>query len=205
MEPDRDLRATLVDLLDRVLDKGIIVNADIVISVAGVPLLGINLRAALAGMETMLNYGLLKDLDRSMRENARKEQKKDNPSLEEGETIILQTYGSCWIREGIYQAWRRGHLYLTNRRLLLIWKEPYETLLNIPLYRIRGLQSMRNTRLDGRYGEELHILLEEPEETAILHTRSPEEFKKALEDQMEETAHFNRVRLEKPAAALLLD
>ena len=75
MEPTRDVHATLVDLLDRVLDKGLIINADIIISLAGVPLLGINLRAALAGMETMLKYGLMKDLDESIRTCAQIEQR----------------------------------------------------------------------------------------------------------------------------------
>ncbi|MFH1140473.1 MAG: gas vesicle protein, partial [Chloroflexota bacterium] len=40
-------KATLVDLLDRVLDRGLIIDADIIISLAGVPLIGIKLRAAL--------------------------------------------------------------------------------------------------------------------------------------------------------------
>lgn len=60
-------RATLVDLLDRVLDRGLVINADIVISLAGVPLIGINLRAALAGMETMVKYGVMKEWDQSIR------------------------------------------------------------------------------------------------------------------------------------------
>lgn len=60
-------QATLVDLLDRVLDRGLVVNADIIISLAGVPLIGINLRAALAGMETMAKYGVMKEWDQSTR------------------------------------------------------------------------------------------------------------------------------------------
>ena len=67
MEPTRICHATLVDLLDRVLDKGLIIQADIIISVAGIPLIGVNLRAAVAGMETMLQYGLMKDWDECIR------------------------------------------------------------------------------------------------------------------------------------------
>lgn len=65
MEPERDWRGrtTLVDLLDRVFDKGVVLYADIIISVAGIPLIGINLRAALAGMETMVEYGVMQDMD----------------------------------------------------------------------------------------------------------------------------------------------
>lgn len=54
-------QATLVDLLDRVLEKGLVINADIVICLAGVPLVGINLRAALASIETMARYGVMTD------------------------------------------------------------------------------------------------------------------------------------------------
>ena len=69
MEPEREWkgRATLVDLLDRVFDKGVVIQADIIISVAGIPLIGVNLRAALAGMETMLEYGMLQDIDAKTR------------------------------------------------------------------------------------------------------------------------------------------
>jgi len=77
MEPTRNSHATLVDLLDRVLDKGIVIQADIIISLAGVPLIGVNLRAALAGMETMLEYGLMKEWDARARawENEQRQKK----------------------------------------------------------------------------------------------------------------------------------
>lgn len=64
-------KATLVDLLDRVLDRGLVIDADIIISLAGVPLVGIKLRAALAGMETMVQYGLMREWDQSIREASR--------------------------------------------------------------------------------------------------------------------------------------
>jgi hypothetical protein len=67
MEPARGKGATLVDLLDRILDKGIVLNADLIISVAGIPLLGVTLRAALAGMETMLSYGVMQAWDERTR------------------------------------------------------------------------------------------------------------------------------------------
>ncbi|MDP8215008.1 MAG: gas vesicle protein GvpJ [Candidatus Euphemobacter frigidus] len=58
IEATRDTGATLVDVIDRVLDKGLVINADISISVAGVELLGIKIRAALASFETAARYGL---------------------------------------------------------------------------------------------------------------------------------------------------
>lgn len=61
MEPTRQGKHTLVDLLDRVLDKGLVINADVIISLAGVPLIAVNLRAAVASVETMWQYGLMRD------------------------------------------------------------------------------------------------------------------------------------------------
>jgi len=49
---------TLVDVIDRILDKGLVINADITVSVAGVELLGVKIRAALASFETAAKYGL---------------------------------------------------------------------------------------------------------------------------------------------------
>jgi len=40
MEATRDTSGTLVDVIDRILDKGLVINADIVVSVAGVELFG---------------------------------------------------------------------------------------------------------------------------------------------------------------------
>jgi hypothetical protein len=73
MQPTRDTHATLVDLLDRVLEKGLVLNADLLIHVAGIPLLGVNLKACLAGIETMLKYGIWQDWDEVQRSIATKE------------------------------------------------------------------------------------------------------------------------------------
>ncbi|MBI5344825.1 MAG: gas vesicle protein [Deltaproteobacteria bacterium] len=67
MKPTRQAEFTLSDVLHRVLDKGLIINADVVISVAGIPLVGISLRAAVAGMETMLAYGMMEGWDKEIR------------------------------------------------------------------------------------------------------------------------------------------
>src|SRR4030042_2777553 len=50
--------SVLADVIDRILDKGLVINADICVSVAGVELLGIKIRAALASCETAARYGL---------------------------------------------------------------------------------------------------------------------------------------------------
>ncbi len=49
---------TLADVIDKILDKGLIINADIKIAVVGVELLDIRIRAAVASFETAAMYGL---------------------------------------------------------------------------------------------------------------------------------------------------
>jgi len=75
MDPTRDTHTTLVDLLDRILDKGLILDADLIIHVAGVPLIGVKLKAAIAGIETMLKYGIWADWDAAQRAVATEEQR----------------------------------------------------------------------------------------------------------------------------------
>ena len=75
MQPTREQKVTLNDLLDRVLDKGLVLNADLLITVAGVPLLGVSLSAVLAGVETMNKYGLFTQWDKEIRrEESRRRQ-----------------------------------------------------------------------------------------------------------------------------------
>lgn len=52
MEPTRDDDA-VVDLVDVLLREGTVLAADVVISVADVPLIGLRLRLLLAGMTTI--------------------------------------------------------------------------------------------------------------------------------------------------------
>ncbi len=51
----------IVELIDRCLNKGVILNADLIITVADVPLLAVNLKLLLASVETMLKYGVMED------------------------------------------------------------------------------------------------------------------------------------------------
>ena len=157
MRPTRE--CTLVDLLDKILDKGVLINADVIISVAGVPLIGLNLRAALAGMETMLDYGMMEAWDKSIREYYAKELTKKQVPLAPGEEVVLQTFGSHWYSGGVYSTWRHGYLYLTNKRLLLFRKEPApEVLFEAPLREIEGLVIRKGVHV-GRERDELHVSL----------------------------------------------
>ncbi|ERG98268.1 MAG: gas vesicle protein [Haloquadratum sp. J07HQX50] len=58
MKPTKDSQHALVELVDILLRDGAVIEADIVITVADIPLIGISLRAAIAGMTTMTQYGL---------------------------------------------------------------------------------------------------------------------------------------------------
>ena len=58
LQATRDQSNGLADVIDRILDKGLVINADICVSIAGVELLGIKIRAALASFETAAKYGL---------------------------------------------------------------------------------------------------------------------------------------------------
>ncbi len=55
--PTRE-QGDLADVLELVLDKGIVINADIAVTVGETELLGIELRAAIASFETAAEYGL---------------------------------------------------------------------------------------------------------------------------------------------------
>lgn len=48
----------LADMVEMLLDKGVVINADIAVSIGDTELLGIQVRAALASFETAAQYGL---------------------------------------------------------------------------------------------------------------------------------------------------
>ena len=70
MEPKRADDDVIVDLLDVILRDGAVIEADAIISVADIPLIGLKLRAALAGMATMTEYGIFEEWDRQQRQRA---------------------------------------------------------------------------------------------------------------------------------------
>lgn len=162
MEPKRNTNAGLVDLLDRVLDKGLVLNADMLISVAGIPLLGLNLKAALAGMDTMLKYGIWKDWDAAQRAWATEERRRKEPNklpLQEGEEILLRTFGTHWYSKGIYKSWRPGHIYVTNRRIFSYRQMPAEILFAICYEDIEGFAMEKKVNIANKETVYLCIML----------------------------------------------
>ena len=184
MTPTREKHATLVDLLDRVLEKGLVIQADIIISVAGIPLIGVNLRAALAGMETMLKYGLMQEWDARTRQWEREHIRKREPALLPEEEILLRMYGAHWYSKGIYRAWRPGHLYLTDKRLFLFRAEPGEMLFETRFEQIKGLAVKRETHFTG-VERDMIYLVRNPDRLAYLYAEKPGELVGAIEERMQ--------------------
>ncbi|MDQ6838835.1 MAG: gas vesicle protein [Actinomycetota bacterium] len=54
---------TLLDLADRLLDKGVVLSGDIVLSVAGVDLVYISLRGLVASVDTAMALGIDQGID----------------------------------------------------------------------------------------------------------------------------------------------
>ncbi|MFW6321958.1 MAG: gas vesicle protein GvpM [Halohasta sp.] len=74
MEPTADSEDVLVDLLDVLLQEGVVLEADVVIGIADIPLVGIKLRAAIAGLTTMREYGMFEEWDLQERRSRRSHQ-----------------------------------------------------------------------------------------------------------------------------------
>lgn len=58
LTPSKETVGDLAQAVEKILDKGLVINADIAVSVAGTELLGIKIRATLASFETAAKYGL---------------------------------------------------------------------------------------------------------------------------------------------------
>lgn len=144
LEPVRDTGATLVELLDVVLDKGVVLHLDLMISVADIPLVGVSLRAALAGIDTMLAHGMMNQWDAKTRAWIQRSIARDVP-LETGEPVRLRMLAS--IKLGAPgAAWQAGVLYVTDRRVLVWRREPRAVLWEVKRADLAGARE----RGDGR-------------------------------------------------------
>lgn len=182
MEPTRN--SALVDLVDRILVKGVILHADLVISISGVPLIGVNLRAAIAGMTTMLDYGMMEAWDEKIRKYAVENSEEEVP-LNNGEEVVLKRYASlCYGDTPHDNVWRHGSLYLTNTRLFLLRKKPMKILFEVALNKIKGLTVDMKKYLNGK--EEMLLVLFETDQlnmnVAMLRTEGIGELKRRLEE-----------------------
>ena len=186
MEPTRN--SALVDLVDRILVKGVILQADLIISVSGIPLIGVNLKAAIAGMKTMLDYGMMEAWDEKIRRYAL-ENSEEEPPLDENEKIILKTFASHYYRDtSLPSVWRPGYLYLTNKRLFLFRKKPAKILFEASLDRIKDLTIQRKKYLK-EIEDTLLLLLENDRshsDVEMLRTIDVRELKRRIEERIDE-------------------
>jgi hypothetical protein len=190
LEPTRDLRATLPDLLDALLDKGVYLGLDLIITVADIPLIGVNLRAAIAGMETMLEHGMMRNWDEQTRAWVRQSLARRVP-LDDDEDVVARMAGGHR-QEGETVTWRPGTVYLTTRRLMVWRADPRELLWQARLDQISevGLKTERTiggedrsrvaittaagtTVLSAAVPDRLEALLRE--HTAAARTSEPQE------------------------------
>lgn len=167
LEPVRERGSALNDLLDRLLTKGIVLDLDLVIGVAGIPLIGVSLRAAIAAIETMIEYGLLQTWDEKTREYAERELQKKKLAFGENEAPLLEMFGSHWYSDGVYRAWRPGRIFLTQRRLILYRRMPAEILLELPLKSIRAMSVAESVHFNGRRLPLLHLVTDSGAEESL--------------------------------------
>jgi gas vesicle protein GvpA/GvpJ/GvpM family len=164
LEPVRDPRATVSDLLDVLLDKGVVLNLDLLISVADIPLVGVSVKAALAGIETMLEYGMMREWDEQTRAWVQRSLARHVP-LAPGETLLLRMSGSCFDADG--QLWRPGTVYLTDRRLLVFRREPPAVLLSQPLAHILDVRIQEEPTFTGERRVEVRLRRDEGNDVRV--------------------------------------
>lgn len=133
VQPTRDQRATLGALVDVLLNKGVYLDVDLIITVADIPLIGVNLRATIAGMETMLEYGMMQGWDERTRASVRQSVARHLP-LRSGEDVLATMAGGL-NEAGAEQGpaiWRLGTVLVTTQRLMVFRREPPEILWEAP-------------------------------------------------------------------------
>jgi Gas vesicle protein len=150
LEPTRDPQATLSDLIDVLLNKGVYLDLDLVITVADIPLIGVSLRAAIAGMETMLEYGMMSGLDERTRSALQQSAARQLP-LRDGEELVARMAGSHHWQDAAssFSAWRPGAVIVTSERLLVFRRDPAAILWEAELADIASLEVRRERTAGG--------------------------------------------------------
>ena len=108
----------LAEAIDKILDKGLVINADIAVSVSGVELLGIKIRAALASFETAARYGLDFPSGTNLETGAWKEAMKDKEEcpqcgkMVEREQLLNDMCPWC--------GWKSAHVQIKEEALVKV-------------------------------------------------------------------------------------
>jgi len=181
MNPERE--SCLVEVLDRLLNKGAVLNADLIISVAGVPLIGVTLKAVIAGIETMLEYGIMEDWYKSSREFYASQE--TNLPLFPGERVLFKTFGYLREDEGLIKCWVPGIWNITSQRIILWIKTPGKVLFETPLENLRVL------RVPASHEVRKELELNFPGGSARISLSERNEFEEALAGAAEATMAMN--------------
>ncbi|MEY8568676.1 gas vesicle protein [Brevibacterium linens] len=171
MQPTRDPRATLPDLIEVLLNKGVHLNLDLIISVSDIPLIGINLRATIAGIETMIEYGMMQQWDRDTREWVQRAVRTHLP-LAADEEILAKMAGGHY-QDNFYRTWRPGSAYLTTQRLIIHRRDPAETLWQTRLDAIASVSPLRESSIGGEERTRILVGLKDGSE-AVLSALEPD-------------------------------
>lgn len=165
MEPTRNPEVTLPDLITVLLDKGTYLNLDLIIAVADIPLIGINLRATIAGMETMLEYGMMREWDEKTRAWVQQSVARHFP-LQEGEEVIAKMAGGHF-QEGFSDIWRPGSIFVTNQRLVVYRRDPQEVLWESTLDDITALRLFDEETIGSEVRTRLQVDTNDGESTVL--------------------------------------
>lgn len=179
LQPTRDPGATVADLLEVLLNKGVVLNVDLLIAVADIPLIGVSLKAALAGIETMLEFGMMRAWDEQTRAWAQRSLTRDVP-FQPGENLVLRMIGS-WFEPPPAKIWHPAIIYLTDRRVIAFRREPPAVLTSQPLHVISGARVVRQPTFAGEHRREIRISLGTDDELRFT-AEEPERFVMRLEE-----------------------
>lgn len=175
MKPERE--SCLVEVLDRLLNKGAVLNADLIISVAGIPMIGLNLRAVLASIETMLDYGMMEAWDKSTREWYSSHESR-HLHFDGNEEILFKAFGYLWQDHGIVSSWLPGIWHITTKRLILWRRTPGDIVFDVPLHNICVLKETAHEEFDE---ERFELEITYSEGTVRIYLSEMDEFLDALE------------------------
>lgn len=173
MDPVSSYNAGTTDLLERILDKGVMLRLDLVISVADIPLVGLQAHLAVASIETMNAYGMLVDFDTRTRQTSEQEggrRRTGGLEFAPGEHVVLEEFASAKVDLG-WTKWRPGRLYITNRRIVLTRAMPDEILFEASLADIDGVGTALHSS-GGVMADALHLRLTDGRNVVLRSSRS---------------------------------
>ncbi|MEE1766570.1 gas vesicle protein [Streptomyces sp. SP18BB07] len=173
LRPTRDPRVTLDDLVEVLLNKGAVLHLDLIVAVSDVPLIGVSLRAAVAGMETMLEYGMMRNWDEATRAWAERSAARRTIDLRDGERVISRMSGGHLATEGPSHTWRPGTVWLTDQRLAVVRDEPREVLWESELGVVRGVRLAPESTVGGEERLRVRVALADGTEE-LLSAQDPE-------------------------------